>query len=73
MIRLLPEGMKGNQFSIEAEDNTVLSALFTDLGVSDDDRLLTILNGSIVTPENYTGTLLSDGDQLSLMPPIVAG
>ena len=73
MIRLLPTGETGNRFTHEIDTGLTLNTLFTQLGVQGEQRLLTILNGAVIQPEDYANTPLNDNDELSLMPPIAAG
>ncbi len=73
LIQFRPEGTTGNRFTYTNNSMGTVSALLDDLGVPDEQRLMTILNGNVVQPDSYSQTTLSDGDELSLMPPIAAG
>lgn len=50
-----------------------LTSLLNELGIPEEQRLLVILNGSVIAADFYESTQLSDTDDLSLMPPIQAG
>lgn len=73
LVRYLPPGGKGNKRAIEIDNGNTLPNLFKQLGLSGEERLLVVLNGSVVQKEQFSGTVLNAGDALSLMPPIQAG
>lgn len=73
LIQFRPEGSAGNRFSYKNDDALTLETLLKTLGVPEEQRLMTILNGAVVQPQSYSQTALNDGDELSLMPPIAAG
>ncbi len=73
LVRYKPKGTVGNTVVIDSVDGLTLSALLADLNVPDEQRLLVILNGTVIPSDTYTSTLLSDNDDLALMPPIQAG
>lgn len=73
LTRFLPVGHRGNLWSREGSPGATLSELLEDIGIGADVPLLIILNGTVVTHENYPTTHLTEGDQLALMPPIQAG
>lgn len=73
LIKHLPQSESGNQFTLTNDASLSIDALLSQLGIGADQRLLTILNGNVIQREQFSGTLLDDGDKLSLMPPIVAG
>ena len=73
LVRFKPENAVGNSADIVASDGLTLFNLLQNLGIPEEQRLLVILNGAVIPAEAYKTTSLSDGDDLSLMPPIQAG
>jgi len=73
LVRFKPESAIGNTAIIENVAGLTLTDLLKTFGIPEDQRLLTILNGSVIPVETYSVTLLSENDDLSLMPPIQAG
>lgn len=73
LIKYLPQGEIGNSFTLSTDTPLSLEQLLAQLGIGADQRLLTILNGQVIQPSVFGTTLMSNGDALSLMPPIVAG
>lgn len=73
LVRFKPENAVGNTAIMDSVSELSLSKLLESLGIPHEQRLLAILNGAVVPAEAYQETLLSEGDDLSLMPPIQAG
>jgi sulfur carrier protein ThiS len=73
LVRFKPENAIGNTAIVDCIDGLTLIKLLEELGIPKEQRLLTILNGAVIPAEAYPATLLSTGDDLSLMPPIQAG
>ena len=72
-LKLLPESEKGNSFHLTLEHPAKIQDVLNSLGVSENQRLLCILNNTVVNRKHHQSTELNDGDALSLMPPITAG
>jgi len=73
LVRFKPLDSKGNTAIVDSAEGLTVITLLENLGVPKEQRLLTILNGAVIPAEAYRATLLSDGDDLALMPPIQAG
>jgi len=73
LVRFKPENAQGNAAIVDNVDGLTLINLLEKLGVPEEQRLLTILNGTVIPSDAYPVTFLSDGDDLALMPPIQAG
>ncbi|MFK7852796.1 MAG: MoaD/ThiS family protein [Granulosicoccus sp.] len=73
LVEYLPEGHQGNRLKLSLVTGVTLADVLNDLGISMDQRMLVILNGTVVHAENFTQAKLNDEDKLSLMPPIQAG
>lgn len=73
LVRFKPKNTKGNSAIIDSAQGLTLIKLLEELGIPNEQRLLTILNGAVIPAEAYATTQLSDNDDLSLMPPIQAG
>jgi len=54
-------------------DNTTVADVMESIGLSSQLSLLIVLNDSLVTRPNVSSQRVSNGDNLSLMPPIHAG
>jgi sulfur carrier protein ThiS len=73
LVRFKPENAIGNTAIVDNVKGLTLIKLLEELRIPKEQRLLTILNGAVIPADAYPLTLLSDGDDLSLMPPIQAG
>lgn len=73
LVRFKPADAKGNTVTVDTLEGLTLLNLLDDLGIPKEQRLLSILNGTVIPAEAYPVTQLSAGDDLSLMPPIQAG
>lgn len=73
LTRHIPEGARGNRQSMKIVDGVTLLNFLSQIGISEDERLLVILNGKVIPKTDYTSTVLTESDNLSLMPPIQAG
>ncbi|MFK8075379.1 MAG: MoaD/ThiS family protein [Granulosicoccus sp.] len=73
LVRYKPQECVGNTASVDKVEGMTLTSLLNELGIPEEQRLLVILNGSVIAADFYESTQLSDTDDLSLMPPIQAG
>lgn len=73
LVEHLPEGHKGNRLKLSLVTGVTLADVLSDLGIASNQRMLVILNGNVVLPEQFNQSRLNEDDQLSLMPPIQAG
>jgi sulfur carrier protein ThiS len=73
LVRFKPENAIRNTAIVDEVNGLALITLLENLGIPKEQRLLTILNGAVVPADAYPTTELSDGDEISLMPPIQAG
>lgn len=64
---------RSNNHTCNVTVDTSVQMLLDQLQIPAEQPLMIILNSAMVTRPDYNTTLLSDGDALSLMPPITAG
>jgi len=73
LVRYKPADATGSSISLQDVEGLTLPQLFKQMKIPEDQPMLVILNGDIVTAENKAHTVVNDGDNLSLMSPIQAG
>lgn len=73
MVKYAPDGAPGSKHSLTLAENQTVQQVLQLLQVPAEQPFMIILNDAMVGRTEYTTTLLLDGDQLSLMPPIQAG
>lgn len=73
LTEFLPSGSTGNTFTVDCSPSLSLAELIASLHISQNQRMLVILNGGVVQPTAFEQTRMHDGDTLALMPPIAAG
>ena len=73
LVEFAPDGQTGNQLELTLATQTSVQDLLNQLAVPAEQPLMVILNDAMVARPDYVQTLLSNGDKLSLMPPIKAG
>lgn len=73
MLQYAPADNPGSRHVFELVKQTSVQDLLDTLHVPVEQPLMIILNDTMVARPDYGQTLLSDGDNLSLMPPIQAG
>jgi len=73
MVKYAPKGQPGNTHDILLPALKSVESILDELNVPAEQPLMVILNDTMVARTEYASTLLSDGDTLSLMPPIQAG
>ena len=73
LVEHLPEGHQGNRLKLSLVTGVSLSDVLSNLGIAENERMLVILNGSVIQAHEFSQTRLNNDDQLSLMPPIQAG
>ncbi len=71
--RYLPEGTDGNTAEIDVPDGLSILGALEHLGAPTDGNYLIIVNNSAVPPSTRGDVTLSDGDSMSLMPPLKGG
>ena len=69
----LPPGSVANSTVVEAEDGTSVAGLVAAYGLSDKDCHLVLLNGNFIAADVRATTLVTEGDALSIWPPIGGG
>lgn len=73
LVRFKPKDTKGNLTIVDCNDGQTITTLLDKFEIPSEQRLLVILNGAVVPTDAYSATVLTDDDDLSLMPPIQAG
>lgn len=71
IARHVPDSAKGTKMTLL--DGTTVSGLMTRLGLPGDETYLVIVNDSTVGKERYGTFVLSDGDRISIVPPLRGG
>ncbi|BAE51729.1 sulfur carrier protein ThiS [Paramagnetospirillum magneticum] len=71
--RHLPPGSVANATGVEMPDGADIGALIARFGLSEKDCHLVLLNGTFVPPDARTRTGLTEGDTVSIWPPIGGG
>lgn len=71
--RLLPEGTSGNTAEIDVPDGSTPLGVVEHMGVPAHGRFLLVVNDKAVPPLQRDTMILSDGDRVSLMPPLKGG
>ncbi len=70
--RYLPPGEQANRATLEIPDGTTITGVMARLGLPAGSYLVT-LNGKAVPEARREKTVLDDGDNLALMPPLKGG
>jgi sulfur carrier protein ThiS len=73
LVERLPESASGTTALFNIGNASSVDDVMRELGIPADQRVLVILNGTMVPRPDLASTLLANGDRLSLMPPIQAG
>ena len=67
--KYLPENASKNQAIIEIEENWDVERVLDKYGVPSDQRLLVMVNGIHIMPEERATRVLSESDSLAVWPP----
>jgi len=73
LVRYKPADATGSAASLLDVEGLTLPEVLARMEIPEDQPMMIILNGNIVTPENRAQTVVNDNDNLSLMSPIQAG
>ncbi len=73
MSGYLPDDFDSTSKQFSCADQASVQDVLDTLSVPPSQPLMVIVNDAMVTRPDFISTLLSDGDTLSLMPPITAG
>lgn len=71
--KYLPDGTDGNTASITVPDGSNINGVLKHLGAPVDGNYLIVVNGESVPPSKRGDLIVSDGDNVSLMPPLKGG
>ena len=69
----LPAGSGFNSCSIDLDEGASLDALLDKVPVPRDKPYMVLLNDTKVSEEQYPDTVIQDGDDVVLLPPIKGG
>jgi sulfur carrier protein ThiS len=69
----LPAGSGFNSCVIQVEDGTTLDGLLDKVPVPRDKPYMVMLNDTKISEEQFGDTLINEGDDLVLLPPIKGG
>jgi sulfur carrier protein ThiS len=70
--RYLPEG-SGAQCELDVADGATATAAMAEIGLPMDEQYLVMLNGTVLPIADRTTTVLNEGDELGLFPPLKGG
>ncbi len=73
MVQYAPPDQPGSRHVLELDQETSVQDVLDKLHVPAEQPLMVILNDAMVARTEYATTVLTQGDALSLMPPIKAG
>lgn len=73
MSDLLPPGCSDEQAVINLPDGATIPDVMAHFGLSADEFYLVILNDTVVPKKARAGTVLHDGDELGIFPPLKGG
>ena len=59
--------------TLQMEDNTSVSALLSQLKLSDLESYMVLVNGETVPPSEHATRPLIDGDEAAIFPPMEGG
>ena len=71
--KYLPAGAENNTAALDVSDESTVLDVMTQLGLPPEHRYLVILNGANVPTSARGETIVNDGDDLSIMPPLKGG
>lgn len=69
--RRVPGSAKGTR--LDVPDGTTVSGLMEQIGLPASERFLVIVNDSTVARDKRQTLVLSDGDRVSIVPPLKGG
>ena len=69
----LPAGSGFNSCTISLDDGASLENLLDKIPVPRDKPYMVMLNDTKISEEQYQGTVMQDGDDVVLLPPIKGG
>ena len=69
----LPAGSGFNSCTISLDDGASLDSLLDKVPVPRDQSYMVLLNDTIISQEQYEDTVIQDGDDVVLLPPIKGG
>jgi sulfur carrier protein ThiS len=70
---LPPEARRNNALGLEVEPGITVQQLIGRFNLPECLVHLVLVNGSFIPPEARASTVLGDGDQLAVWPPIAGG
>ena len=73
LTELLPPTRKSNVAELEIEDGTTIQQMIDLYRIPPRSAHLVLLNGLYVAPAERATSLLSDGDELAIWPPVAGG
>lgn len=73
LSRYLPDGSARQTAEIEAPDGASVGAVLGRLGVPPEECHLVLVNGHFVPPSQRTTASVTEGDTISVWPPVAGG
>ncbi|MFN3985210.1 MAG: MoaD/ThiS family protein [Rhodocyclaceae bacterium] len=69
----LPAERKGNRLELDVDEATTVADLIARYRIPRESAHLVLVNGVFVPPAARTSTVLNEGDELAIWPPIAGG
>jgi sulfur carrier protein ThiS len=69
----LPKGAQANSTSVTLGDDSSVAGVIAGYGLDEKDCHLVLLNGNFIAAEARAATKVTDGDTISIWPPIGGG
>ncbi|MCB1887179.1 MAG: MoaD/ThiS family protein [Rhodocyclaceae bacterium] len=73
LTELLPPNRKSNVVELDVDDGTTIQQMIDAYRIPPRNAHLVLLNGLYIAPEARASSLLSDGDELAIWPPVAGG
>ena len=69
----LPKDSQANSTSVELGEDASVAGVISGYGLNDKDCHLVLLNGNFIAAETRAATTVTEGDVISIWPPIGGG
>ncbi len=73
LTRYLPKGTEGRSAEVEVPDGANVLEALAALDIPADGRFLLSVNSAAVRPDDREDHVLTEGDTLSILPPLKGG
>ena len=73
LMKYLPPGKSRFKRDIRVEEGLAVSSLIKQFHISPEEAHIVLVNGHFVTVEDRDGRALTEGDVISIWPPVAGG